>query len=239
VVIHPGTDRTVSSRSSISRRSLLISGIAGAAAYALPSVARAAAQMILASDSVTRRFSVFYTGVRIGTHTVAYSAANGQSKINTEIYLVVNVLTDTIYAYEHRSEEIWRDGRLTSMNSETTDHGKKFQVMGAETDQGFRVVSEGGPFIAPAATLTSNSLWTPAVLEQKTLVDAQFGGIIGVAARKFRDEQIVIADRYVHAARYRFITPYLAGSLWYDDGGLWVHGEFERDGVQIVYQLDM
>jgi hypothetical protein len=45
--------------------------------------------------------------------------------------------------------------------------------------QGFRVVSKGGPFIAPAATLTSNCLWTPAVLEQASVGDAQHGGIIG------------------------------------------------------------
>jgi hypothetical protein len=87
--------------------------------------------------------------------------------------------------------------------------------------------------------LTSNSLWTPAVLEQETVVDAQHGGIIGVSARKFADERIVAAGRAVDATRYTFITPYLAGSIWYDQDGLWVAGEFERDGSKIQYQLDM
>jgi hypothetical protein len=81
------------------------------------------------------------------------------------------------------------------MSSETVEHGQTLHVEGAATPQGFRVVSKGGPFIASAATLTSNSLWTPAVLEQ--VVDAQHGGIIGVSARKFADEQIVIAGREV------------------------------------------
>jgi hypothetical protein len=76
------------------------------------------------------------------------------------------------------------------------------------------------------------------VLEQETLVDAQHGGIIGVSARKFADEQIAIAGRQVPATRYAFITPYLAGSIWYDTANLWVHGEFERDGSKIQYQLD-
>jgi hypothetical protein len=100
------------------------------------------------------------------------------------------------------------------------------------------VVSKGGPFIASAATLTSNSLWTPAVLEQETVVDAQHGGIIGVSARKLADEQIVIAGRQVRATRYTLITPYLAGSIWYDEENLWVRGEFERDGAKIQYELD-
>ena len=118
------------------------------------------------------------------------------------------------------------------------EHGETLHVEGAATPQGFRVVSKGGPFIASAATLTSNSLWTPAVLEQATVVDAQHGGVIGVSARKLADEQIVIAGRQIPATRYTFITPYLAGSIWYDKESLWVRGEFERDGSKIQYQLD-
>ena len=221
------------------RRTLLLSALAGATVCALPRFASAAMPVALPGETAIRRFSVLYKGDRIGAHLVSFSAATGQTRVTTEIDLVVKAFFFTVFAYSHRSEEIWRDGELVSLNSETTDHGKTYQVMGAATDHGFRVVNEGGPSVAPAATLTSNSLWTPAILEQKALVDAQFGGIIGVAARKFRDEQLVIAGQNVHAARYRFIMPYLAGSIWYDDAGLWVHSEFERDGVQIVYQLDM
>ena len=144
----------------------------------------------------------------------------------------------TLFRFTHRSEEVWRAGRLMSLKSETLEHGETLRVEGAATPQGFRVVSKGGPSIASAATLTSNSLWTPAVLEQATVVDAQHGGIIGVSARKFADEEIMIAGRPVRATRYTFITPYLAGSIWYDQENVWVRGEFERDGSNIQYQLD-
>ena len=36
---------------------------------------------------------------------------------------------------------------------------------GKATPEGFRVDSKDGSFIAPVETLTSNSLWTSAVLE--------------------------------------------------------------------------
>jgi hypothetical protein len=76
------------------------------------------------------------------------------------------------------------------------------------------------------------------MLEQATVVDAQRGGIIGVSARKFADEQIVIAGGQVRATRYTLITPYFAGTIWYDKANLWVRGEFERDGSKVEYQLD-
>jgi len=34
------------------------------------------------------------------------------------------------------------------------------------------------------------------------------------------------------------ITPYFAGTVWYDKTNLWVHGEFERDGSKVDYQLE-
>jgi uncharacterized protein DUF6134 len=227
-----------SSSSSVARRTLLISAVAAVADYALPRFACASAPVVLPSGAANRRFTVLYKGDRIGAHTVSYSATKGQMRVTTEIDLLVKALFFTVFAFSHRSEEIWRDGRLTSLRSETVEHGETLQVTGAATAQGFRVVNKAGPFITAPGVLTSNDLWTPMVLQQTAVVDAQHGGAIGVSMRKLADEQIVVAGRQLLATRYRFITPYLAGSIWYDDGGLWVHGEFERDAAQIIYRLD-
>ena len=221
------------------RRTLLMSALVGTAACALPRFASSAVAILLPDQAANRRFSIFYKGDRIGAHTISFSAATGQTRVTTEIDLVVKALFFTVFAYSHCSEEIWRDGRLISLTSETVEHGETLHVAGAATPQGFRVVSKAGPFIAASGALTSNSLWTPAVLEQDTVIDAQHGGVIGVSVRKLADEQIVLAGRTIRTTRYRFITPYLAGSIWYDDSSRWVHGEFERDGAQIQYRLDV
>lgn len=223
---------------SVRRRALLRAAGAAAATCALPCLARAATAIVLPAAKDSRRFSVLYKGNRIGSHTVVYSPVSGQTRVSTEIRLLIKVAFFTVFAFGHRSEETWRGGRLVSLDSETLEHGETLLVRGTATPEGFRVLSKSGPFIASASTLTSNSLWTPAVLEQETLVDAQHGGVIGVSARRFADEQIVMGGRPVPVTRYTFITPYLAGSIWYDAAGLWVRGEFERDGAKIQYQLD-
>lgn len=233
--IHPNRPR----RRPLSRRGVLMAGCAGVAIHLLPRIACAATAIVLPSAADQRQFSVYYKGSRIGAHTILYSSATGETQVSTRISLLVKAAFFTMFRFSHSSTEIWRDGQLMSLRSETVEHGETLRVDGVATPQGFRVVSKGGPFIAPAATLTSNSLWTPAVLEQTTLVDAQYGGIIGVSARKFADEQIVIAGRQIAVTRYTLITPYLAGSIWYDEKNLWVRGEFERDGSHIQYQLDL
>lgn len=208
------------------------------ASHLFPRTACTATTIVLPVAGDQRRFSVFYKGSRIGAHTILYSSETGETQVTTSIHLLVKVAFFTMFRFSHNSTETWRAGQLMSLNSETMEDGEILHVNGVATPQGFRVVSKGGPFIAPAATLTSNSLWTPAVLEQTTLVDAQHGGIIGVSARKFADEQISIAGRQIAVTRYTLITPYLAGSIWYDERNLWVRGEFERNGSHIQYQLD-
>jgi hypothetical protein len=225
-------------RTSFKRRTLLLGGFAGAVSCAVPPVAHAATAFVLPNAAANRRFSVRYKGIKIGAHTVSYSSATGETRVKTEINLEVKLAFITAYAFSHRSEETWRAGRLISLNSDTVEHGETLQVEGAATPQGFRIVSKGGPFTASAATLTSNSLWTPAMLEQTTVVDAQRGGVIGVSARRLAEEPIEISGGQVQATRYTFITPYYAGSVWYDKANMWVHGEFERDGSTVQYQLE-
>ena len=225
-------------RTSIRRRALLMGGLAGAVSCAFPPVSHASIAFVLPTATANRRFSVLYKGIRIGTHAISYSSATGETRVNTDIHLEVKLAFVTAYAFSHRSEETWRAGRLTSLTGETAEHGETLHVEGAATPQGFRLVSKSGPFIASAATLTSNSLWTPAMLEQATVVDAQRGGIIGVSARRVSGEQIVIAGGTVQATRYTFVTPYYAGAVWYDKANLWVGAEFERDGSKVQYQLE-
>ena len=231
--LSPGQERTP-----IRRRTLLIGGFAGAINCAVPPVARSATAFVLPNAAANRRFSVRYKGIGIGSHTISYSSATGETRVKTEINLEVKLAFITAYAFSHRSEETWRAGRLMSLSGDTVEHGEPLHVEGAATPQGFRIVSKAGPFIASAATLTSNSLWTPAMLEQTTVVDAQRGGVIGVSARKLAEEPIEVSGAHVQATRYTFITPYYAGSVWYDKANMWVHAEFERDGSKVQYQLE-
>jgi hypothetical protein len=158
--------------------------------------------------------------------------------VKTEIHIEAKLAFFPAYAFGHRSEEAWRAGRLMSLVSETVEQGERLRVEGMATPQGFRVLSKSGPFVASPTTLTSNDLWTPVMLEQAKVVDARRGGIVDVNVRKVADELLEITGGRVQVTRYKFITPYYAGSIWYDQANLWVHGEFERDGSKVQYQLD-
>lgn len=224
-------------RGSVSRRGLLLAAGTAAVGSALLRPARAVTTIVMPTASANRQFTVLYKGTKIGTHSIAYSSATGETTVSTDIHLLAKVAFLTVFTFAHRSTEIWRGGRLLSLAGETLEHGATLRVDGMATPEGFRVVSKDGPFIAAAATLTSNSLWTPAVLEQATVVDSQHGGVIGISSRRLANQQIVVGGRSVNATCHSLITPYLAGTIWYDEQNLWARGEFERDGSHIQYEL--
>lgn len=224
-------------RTFLSRRALLVAAGAMVAGGALPSRANAVAPMALPTSAGNRQFSVLHKGAKIGSHSIVYSPATGETTISTEIRLLVKMGFLTVFAFSHRSTEIWRNGRLAWLAGETVEHGATLRVDGTATPEGFRVVSKAGPFITASTTLTSNNLWTSAVLEQATVIDAQHGGVIGISSRRLANEQIVVGGRSVNATRYSLITPYLAGTIWYDEENQWVRGAFEHDGSRIQYEL--
>lgn len=75
----------------VPRRTLLLAGCAAAASCALPRAAHAATPIVMPQAAGNRRFSVLYKGDRIGSHTVLYSSATGETRIDTEIHLLVKV----------------------------------------------------------------------------------------------------------------------------------------------------
>jgi hypothetical protein len=224
---------------SLPRRTFLMSVLAAAATSAVPGRLLAAPPSIPGSgNSPNRRFSLVYKGNTIGRHVVRSAPDIEAVRVSTEVEVTVKRLFLTVFSYSHRSEEHWRDGRLLALKSQTTEGGETFRVDGAVVARGFRVVGKEGPFIAPPAALTSNCLWNSAILEQDAVIDAQHGGVIGLSVRKLADEHIVIAGRPIAATRFRFITPDLAGTLWYDDAGHWVSAALERDGATLEYRLE-
>jgi hypothetical protein len=222
----------------LARRALLISSLAQAAASALPRSLFGQPLIGAAADFANRRFALLYEGGKVGTHTLHSTPTLDRIDITTDVEITVKRFFVTVFSYRHHSEEIWRSGFLAALNSETTEGGKTFRVSGAAVSAGFRVVGNEGPFIAPRTALTSNCLWTPAMLRQETVIDAQHGGVVGLSVSRLADEEIAISGRSLTTTRFRIITPDLAGTLWYDDVGRWVRGEVERYGATLEYRLE-
>jgi len=173
----------------------------------------------------------------IGEHSVVFRMDGDHLKVDTHIDIVVRFLFITVFRLKHDAQEIWQSGRLVTVTSTTERDGTRLQVSGNAVEDGFRIVGEGGPFLAAADLLTSNSLWNSQIVREVSLIDVQYGGEVGMIARRLSDEQVNTPQGAVRARRYQMITPHYAGSVYYDGDQRWVKALIELKGETIEYAL--
>jgi uncharacterized protein DUF6134 len=197
----------------------------------LPLQARAAA------GAANLRFRALLKGAPIGMHTVSFRQDGERLIVTTRIDIAVKVLMFTAFYLKHEAEEIWQAGRLLAVRSTTDDNGTRLQVSGSTVDDGFRVIGEDGPFLAPANLLTSNMLWDTRILSENRLIDVQYGGVIGLAVKPIGQALVDTPSGQVQANSHYLITPHYAGTLFYDERGRWVKALIEAKGEIIEYAL--
>jgi hypothetical protein len=183
------------------------------------------------------RFRALRKGAPIGIHTVTFRQDDDRLVVTTRIDIAVKVLMFTAFYLKHDAEEIWQAGRLVAVRSTTDDNGTRLQVSGSAVSGGFRVISEDGPFLAPANLLTSNMLWDIRMLSENRLIDVQYGGVIGLAVKSLGAVLVDTPSGPVQTKSHHVITPHYAGTLFHDERGRWIKALIEAKGEIIEYAL--
>ena len=182
-------------------------------------------------------FRALRNGSPIGVHTVSFRQDGERLVVTTRIDISVKVLLFTAFYLRHEAEEVWQAGRLLAVKSTTDDNGVRLRVSGAAVQDGFRIIGEEGPFLAPPQLLTSNMLWDTRMLKADRLIDVQHGGVIGLAVKPLGSALVDTPRGSVRANRHHLITPHYAGTLFHDTSGRWVKALIEAKGEIIEYAL--
>jgi hypothetical protein len=190
-----------------------------------------------AADPRDLRFRAFHKGAPVGVHTVAFRTEGEMLTVTTHIDIEIKVLFFTAFRFKHDAEEVWQSGRLVSVASTTNDDGTLLRVSGRAAGDGFRILGGDGPFLAEAHLLTSNTLWDRRLVGELKMIDVQYGGEVGLVAKRLGDELVDTPTGRVTATRHQIITPHYAGSLFYDADGRWVKGLIEKRGEILEYAL--
>lgn len=219
----------------ISRRRLL--GV-GVAAFTLPFLGKGVPARASTAIPEDLDFRALYRGAPVGEHKITFRPQGDSLIVTTRVRILVKVWFLTAFRYAHDAVEIWRSGQLVSIDSMTNDNGVSFAVSGHAVRQGFRVSSADGPFLAAPGLMTSNTIWDRRLMGESTMIDVQHGGVTGLAVKPLGSEVVETPLGAVTAARYRIITPYYAGSLYFDANGHLVKGVMEQQGAVLEYVLN-
>lgn len=181
-------------------------------------------------------FRVERGGEPIGTHRISFTREGGELHVAIDIELAVSFGPITVFRYEHRNRETWRDGKLVALETETNDDGKRYTVSAAATEKGLEVTSSAnGTFVAPA-NIIPTSYWNPATLTQTQLLDTQKGRLIDVAIEETGAREADVGGRTVPVNEYR-MTGDLKLSLWYSRDMEWLNVIFRARGEDVDYRV--
>lgn len=215
----------------ISRRALGKFAVAGGAML-MPGVPALAATV---PPARVIPFMVAMDGGPMGTHTLAFNRDGDRMVVDIDIRLEVGSII-TLFRYSHRNREVWENGRLVSLDTETDDDGTAYRVSGRTTADGFRVTGGvEGDFVAPPDVMPS-SYWNIGTVDQTRVLDTQRGRMIDVVTELVGEETIEAAGTIVRANRYR-MTGTLTVDVWYSYTGQWVKLAFNARGREVEYTL--
>ena len=142
---------------------------------ALVAVALAAAPGRAGADDV-RTFAATVDGRAGGTYTITTAAKDGVETTTVAAEVKVNVALRT-HVYELNSVEVWKDGRLASVDAKSNDDGKKRTVSAVAGERGLTVTVNGAARQAAGDVLTATGVRVPAgdAARDAVLFDAEDG----------------------------------------------------------------
>jgi hypothetical protein len=194
----------------------------------------------LAADTAPRgplSFTVLRDGEAVGTHVVRFQSSPDDSlNVSVDTNVVVKMAMIPVYRFEHRGREVWKDGHLVALTSETNDDGTRHTLKVNGDPAGLAVNGDGTASRMPVETLPA-SLWNSGTVVRSSLMNTLDGHAMAVRIADLGADQINASGRTIPAHHYA-MTGDLSRELWYDGSGTLVQVRFKaKDGSDIQYVL--
>jgi hypothetical protein len=187
-------------------------------------------------DSDELFFDILRDGKRIGTHRINFAREGDLVDVAIDIRIQVKLLMLTVFSYEHRNRETWRDGELVEIDTATDHDGKTFAVRGERRSRGFEVDNGAGKTVLTGPVMPT-SYWRPEIVNHDRLLNTQTGELMSVQVRPGSETRIVARGGEI-AARHYVISGDLDLEVWYDADDILVRLRFKADdGSTIDYAL--
>ncbi|RDD60718.1 DUF6134 family protein [Ferruginivarius sediminum] len=219
----------------LNRRDLLAAGAAGVGLSMLPRLAAADGCVFPPEGSIGYR--VLREGDEIGQHIATFKRRGDDLIAINDIEIVVKMLGIPVYRYEHRSEEVWKKGWLTAVESTTNKDGKKKSLRGERRDEAMRLVVNGEKNRSVSGYVVTTSLWHRDTPFEQGLMDIEDGEVKLIKGQLVARETVPVGNGEVEARHYS-VTGEMARELWYDDRCRLVRVEFntKKDGSRIILE---
>ncbi len=217
------------------RRLLQLTGAALAAALLSGLPARTARACPVFPPDGEIDFLVLRHGTVIGTHRIRFARAQGRLVVRSDVEIEAGVPGAPLARFVHHAEEVWVDGWLHAVVSDTDDDGRRYRLR-AERRDGIFQGSVNGRAFTLSGYIIPTSFWHRDTPASGALFDTIDGMVKFVRPRLIGAERVPVGGKPVLAKHYA-LSGAFRRELWYDaDCNLVRVAWLARDGSQIVLE---
>ena len=180
----------------------------------------AAAGLCLAGAAAAEEpmvFDVLRDGSKIGEHRLVFEREDSTLKVSVETDMSVTFAFVTVFRYEHKRIERWRDGELESLAGMTNDDGTQYEISIVRKEGHYSRTINGSEeeLTGPVAV---DSLWSKDRLTGGKLFSAASDKVYRVRSDLMGTETIEAKGQPVEAEHYK-LSGELDRDLWYGPSG--------------------
>lgn len=187
-------------------------------------------------DGAVITFDVIRKGKSMGTHQVSFvKTEDGDLVATTDVDLKVKIGPFTAFQYRLDSTEIWKSGRLVSLDGKTNDNGDAAFVSAMRDGETLRVA--GSVFQGDIdGDIIPSSHWNIDQVRSNRMLSTETGEVLDMAVTSMGRELIEVSGEEIEANRY-LLDSDIDLDLWYGDDGKWLKLTFKARGETIEYRL--
>ena len=190
-------------------------------------------------ESLNRiEFDIYRNNKNIGTHIFSFKRENDELSVESEINFIIKKLGVTLYKYNVKGVEFYKDGVLTRFNSKTNQNGKEKYVNMKLEDEDFIIDGSSYKGKAPTTYLLG-TWWNHSIVKAPAQISAVSGRIIKQKVKFLGKEEIKLGNKIYKTLHFNFSSTdnklskdkRLNTDVWYDEKKLnWVKATFKKKG---------
>lgn len=178
-------------------------------------------------------FRVWLDDKEIGRHEFVLSESENGQRLTTQAEFKYKLLFMTLYDYQHENTELWLDGCLQSLESQTNANGDLYRVSGLQQADEFLVQSNDVQAQLPPC-VKSFAYWDRSFLTAEKLLNSQDGEYLEVDVSEPLQELLMVRGESIPATRYQLEAGQLKIRVWYSADDEWLALESDAKGGRIL-----
>jgi len=172
-------------------------------------------------------FDVLRDGNKIGEHRLVFEREEETLKVSVETDMTVKFAFLTVFRYEHKRVERWRDGELESLAGMTNDDGQQYEISIVRREGHYSRTVNGAEeeISGPVAV---DSLWSKERVSAGKIFSAASDKVYRVRIDTMGTETIEAKGGEMEAEHIK-LSGELDRDLWYDPAGELLRIRYESD----------